>query len=133
MSRLSALGVTTATACLAIVLSGCGNRLRVAEVTGTVTFQGKPVPGLIVQFQHRDGLRDGLPVATGFTDAAGRYRLERSGGKTGAVVGPNTATVTSLGAEGGPTMTLPKNLAERTFPFEVTAGANECDIDLGAE
>jgi len=116
---------------LLTMVTGCGERFRVAEVTGTVRYRGQPVQGLIVQFQHRDGLRDGLPVASGFTDAEGRYRLERTGGKTGAVVGPNTATVVSLGAEGGATVQLPADLADRTFPFEVVAGANECDIDLG--
>lgn len=111
--------------------AGCGEGFRVADVSGTVTYQGRPVPGLMVQFQHRDALRDTLPVATGFTDEQGRYRLTRSGGKAGAVVGPNTATVSALGAEGGPDIKLPRDLAEKTFPFEVAAGANTCDIDLG--
>ncbi len=111
--------------------AGCGEGFRVAEVSGTVTYRGRPVPGLMVQFQHRDALRDTLPVATGFTDEQGRYTLTRSGGKAGAVVGPNTATVSALGAEGGTDVKLPRDLAEKTFSFEVAPGTNTCDIDLG--
>jgi len=118
---------------LLTIVGGCGERFRVADVAGTVTYRGQPVPGLMVQFQHRDGLRDHLPVATGFTDEQGRYRLERAGGKTGAVVGPNTATVTSFSEEGGTKIKLPPDLGAKTFAFEVAASGNVCDIDIGAD
>ncbi len=81
--------------------AGCGEGFRVAEVSGT------------------------------FTDEQGRYTLARSAGKAGAVVGPNTATVSALGAEGGTDVKLPRDLAEKTFSFEVAPGTNTCDIDLG--
>jgi hypothetical protein len=116
---------------IGLLTSGCGEGYRSAPVGGTVVYQGRPVPGLLVQFQHRDGLAKGWPVASGFTDAEGRYSLARPMGKAGAIVGPNTATLSSMGGEGGGGGSLPADLTGRSFPFEVTAGENRCDIDLG--
>lgn len=114
-----------------VIAAGCGEGFRSAPVGGTVTYQGRPVPGLIVQFQHRDGLAKGWPVASGFTDAQGRYALARPLGKPGGIVGPNTATLSPIGGEGGGGGSVPADLTTRTFPFELVAGENRCDIDLG--
>src|SRR5262249_31972413 len=58
-------------------LSGCGgygqsaDLEKVVPVSGTVTYQGKPLEGYQVTFMLTDGRRP----ATGITDAAGKFTL----------------------------------------------------------
>lgn len=81
--------------CLALVLvgittfSGCGDPGPVAEiekvapVSGTVTFQGKPLPGYQVTFLPTDGKR----AATGITDAQGKFIMGTNDAGDGAPPG----------------------------------------------
>jgi hypothetical protein len=48
---------------------GCGRR-DMGPVSGTVTYQGKPVPDAVVKY-----MAPSRPTAVGRTDAAGRYKL----------------------------------------------------------
>lgn len=70
--------------CTVFVLTavGCG-RSDMAKVSGTVTWQGKPVPDAIVEFVPAN-----RPGAVGRTDAAGRYSLTTLKPGDGAFVGP---------------------------------------------
>ena len=52
-----------------VAFAGCSSA-RTAEVSGAVTYRGKPVPAAVVTFVHR-----GAPAAFGDTDAEGRYSL----------------------------------------------------------
>lgn len=66
-----------------VVLAGCGPPgLDTADVTGTLTLDGKSVDGAVLGFQGEQG-----PPATATTDASGAFKLA-------AVVGKNTVTVT---------------------------------------
>ena len=65
-----------------LVAVGCG-RSDMAKVSGTVTWQGKPVPDAIVEFVPAN-----RPGAVGRTDAAGRYSLTTLKPGDGAFVGP---------------------------------------------
>ncbi|HEV8059896.1 MAG TPA: hypothetical protein VGP68_08485 [Gemmataceae bacterium] len=67
--------------------SGCsGNNEKIVSVTGTVTHNGKPVPGMVVSFVPQQMTVTG--VSTGETDEQGRYELTVfSSGQSGAVVG----------------------------------------------
>jgi hypothetical protein len=66
---------------------GCSGRTAgyppLGLVSGTVTFEGQPVSGVIVTFQP---VERGRP-STGKTDAAGRYALEFTEVAKGAMVG----------------------------------------------
>ena len=53
--------------------SGCGRR-NMATVTGTVTYQGRPVPDAFVMFSPTAG-----PASGAVTDAAGEYKLLTGG------------------------------------------------------
>lgn len=66
--------------------SGCGSREKVVAVSGTVTHNGQPVPGIVVSFVPEAQTETG--VSTGETDASGKYNLTvvRTG-SSGAVVG----------------------------------------------
>ena len=48
---------------------GCGRR-EMGPVSGTLTYQGKPVPDAVVKFTAQS-----RPTAVGRTDAEGRYTL----------------------------------------------------------
>ena len=59
------------------------------QVSGTVTFKGKPLKGAIVSFTPKSG---GLP-ASGTTDSAGKYALSTESNLDGAVVGDYTVSI----------------------------------------
>lgn len=84
--------ITLFAACL-LLFSGCnseGNSL--APVSGTVTFDGEPVPKLSVVFSPEPvGENNSVgPYSEGVTDAAGNFTLTSRYGDPGAVVGKHT-------------------------------------------
>lgn len=71
---------------------GCGGSEKVVSVTGTVTHNGQPVPGLFVSFVPEGVTKTG--VSTGETDDNGKYDLTVfKTGKSGAVVGTHKVWV----------------------------------------
>ena len=69
---------------VASTLSGCGtDGPELAEVTGVVTVDGKPVPGAVLTFVPTEG---GSP-SYGGTDTNGKYRLMFTDTKYGAMIG----------------------------------------------
>lgn len=72
---------------------GCGSGgPPLAEVTGTVTLDGKPVPNAVVIFNP---VAAGGSTSLGKTDAQGNYRLEFSQDKTGAMIGEHNVEITT--------------------------------------
>ena len=110
-----------AVACLLAV--GCTDR-RFAEVSGIVQLGGKPLEGAFVVFtpHRKDEVR-----GVGSTDAAGRYRILRPGGKFGAPVGPCTVSVHG-GDSGTP---IPKQFSTASeLLCDVKPGQNEFNVDI---
>jgi hypothetical protein len=73
------------------MLSGCSRppkEAELAEVSGVVAINGKPLPNILVQFLPVVKSGDQGPTSSGVTDEQGEFELETSGGKPGAVVGP---------------------------------------------
>lgn len=111
---------------LVLVAAGCGGR-GFAEVTGTVTMDGRPLAGAFVSFTPAEpgGVR-----GVGATNATGRYRVLRPGSKVGAQIGRNRVSV--AGGDGG--RSIPDEYgAKSTLTYEVTRGANVFDIDIGTK
>lgn len=113
-------------------IPGCSaEKFKTAEVTGTVTLEGTPLEGVSLEFEPARTGSEIPPTAYGSTDAAGRYRLTRVGGKggrPGAVIGMNTVRVS---APEGSTAKVHSHYAEEgAFQFEVKVGPNVFDIDL---
>jgi hypothetical protein len=72
--------------------SGCGGSEKVVSVSGTITRNGKPVPGIVVSFVPEVATETG--VSTGETDDNGKYSLTVvKSGKSGAVVGTHKVWV----------------------------------------
>jgi hypothetical protein len=84
-----------ALAAAAVCAAGCARPVARAAVTGTVTLDGKPLPGVTVAFlPQAEGANPGL-VGRATTDGSGRYTLAGSDGPAGAVVGTNRVIVLS--------------------------------------
>ena len=120
---------------LAVIVCGCGgagDQPELGEVTGTVTLDGKPLPGVWVGFAPTEGRS-----SMGLTDAEGHYKLDYLHDTPGAKVGTHKVTITSpvedqFGNE-------VKNFKERvppqyntntTLTAEVKAEDNTINFDL---
>jgi hypothetical protein len=72
--------------------SGCGGSEKVVPVSGTVTRNGQPVPGLVVSFVPEAATETGVSI--GETDDNGKYSLTVvKTGRSGAVVGTHKVWV----------------------------------------
>lgn len=121
-----------------LLMVGCGKLTdpSTVEVTGRVTIDGKPVEGVIIQFEpDESGIKPGKkapPSAFGTTDADGRYRAFRTGSKAyGAVVGLNNVRVTV--PEGSTAKVHPRYMADNAFWHEIGPGPTVVDLDLVAD
>lgn len=75
-----------------VLVVGCGGSEKVVAVSGTVTHNGQPVPGLVVSFVPDLATETG--VSTGETDSSGRYSLTVVRTRaSGAVVGKHKVWV----------------------------------------
>jgi len=83
---------------MVVVVSGCGTKSgpRVYPVTGTVLYEGKPVLGAVVAFRGEGATR----IATGTTDAQGRFKLTTYNSGDGTVAGKHKVTISKEVVEG---------------------------------
>jgi hypothetical protein len=89
-ARSQSLVVSTAVL-LTVVTGGCGGEtLSLVEVTGTISYQGEPVPNADVMFQPPEA-----PPAMGRSDEQGSFSLVTSG-RPGAAPGPARVAVTAF-------------------------------------
>lgn len=96
MNRLQAGGF--AMAVLAAALVGCGTKQKIptAAVTGTITVNGQPRAGVVVQFEPEAKIR---PSAAE-TDAQGRYVARFTTSQSGVALGPCVVKFAILDAGG---------------------------------
>jgi hypothetical protein len=78
----------------ALLCSGCGKSdgPPLAQVSGVVTIDSKPVKGALLEFIPQG---PGGAVAYGKSDASGRYTMHFGQKRTGAVVGRSLVRITS--------------------------------------
>jgi len=86
------------TALLVILMCcGCKESPHIAPVSGTITYEGKPLEGATITTQPvaKEGSKDPGPGSFGRTDAKGRYTLELvEPARRGAVIGMHHVTIT---------------------------------------
>jgi hypothetical protein len=129
---------------LFFVTAGCGKpSTGLAEVSGTVKFDGKPVSGVVVTFYPivaPGEPRQAFSRAT--TDAVGKYTLMSEDGKPGAVVGKHKVVVSwpvrsgHEVAKSPPPFAIPLRytvVAETPIEKQVNAGPNSIDIDVNKQ
>lgn len=111
----------------ALIVAGCskGDMPPLGSVSGTVTLDGQPLSGVIINFKPDVGR-----MATAVTDGQGRYVLEYSYGNSGSKVGPSTVMFEWPLGESGPA--IPKKYVgmESELKVDVTDGSNVFDFDL---
>lgn len=117
--------------CLALLLaSGCGKSgAEVGEVSGKVTFDGRPLQWANVSFQQQ-----GKGAGSGVTDQDGNYTLIYKRGIMGAPVGKDTVTIV-LDTESAHKKQFipPKYNAQTTLERDVQPGKNEFNFDLKSD
>ena len=69
-------------------LSGCSNSPKLAQVSGVLTYKGKPAPNVIVNFYPENGR-----PSWGLTDATGQFTLEYDKDNKGALIGKHKVSV----------------------------------------
>ncbi len=118
-------------------MAGCGSGgPDIARVEGTVTMDGKPLPRAFVVF-----IPSGGRPSAAETDANGKYTLEFSGGRKGAIPGKNrveinTARQSESNVDGSVTpgvkeMVPAKYNSNSTLEFDVVDGqTNVANFDL---
>jgi hypothetical protein len=96
MNVFHARSWTVAVVLVALVglwLPGCGSKgTALGEVEGTVTLDDEPLAGATISFSPEGGGR----TSSAITDEAGRYRLEFTADKPGALVGKHKVTITTF-------------------------------------
>jgi hypothetical protein len=81
-------------------IAGCGHQtgptagVKTYPVTGTVTYQGKPLPEATVMFRSTDGQY----TASGRTDLEGKYRLTTASPGDGAPAGEYRVAIIAIEA-----------------------------------
>lgn len=76
---------------VSLMVAGCDDGPGIASVEGTVTMDDKPLPNATVIFTPAAG---GRPAA-GRTDSEGKYKLNFSAGRKGAIPGINKVRLTT--------------------------------------
>jgi len=105
--------------------SGSTDQPELAEVSGVVTLDGKPVSGVNILFQPESGR-----AAVGMTDKDGRYELVYLDGVSGCKMGTNTVGFNwppdSLGMVAIPA----SHTGANAFKFDVKPGSNTFDLTM---
>jgi hypothetical protein len=111
--------------CLVVGCSG-GTKFSTARAGGTVTCEGQPVAGAVVNFTPLAAASGGGRGATGITDGQGRFVLTTYTTGDGAMVGKHRVSVGSedankpLPGNSPPDLTLDVQPGNNDFPIELT-------------
>ncbi|VTS02822.1 Uncharacterized protein OS=Rhodopirellula sallentina SM41 GN=RSSM_06098 PE=4 SV=1 [Gemmata massiliana] len=99
MRRSPIARVTLSLALYLAFTSGCGSGPEFAEVEGTVTLDGKPLPSVEVVFLPDAEKKTQGPTSACYTDDNGHYKLRCDGaGRAGALVGTHRVCVQDIAA-----------------------------------
>ena len=127
---------------LFFVLPGCGGREvpELAYVSGTVTMDGQPLPGVQVHFHPID--QEGMGVGrsgVGKTDSEGNYVLYYMEGIEGTKLGTNDVSIMTHWPDGEPGDGEYEKIPTRyygkrtTLQEEVVEGENTFNFDLKSQ
>lgn len=101
-----------------LFLTSCGRpsgQPELVDVTGTITMEGSPVKGALVQFSPGSGR-----PSTALTNAEGFYELRYSESEKGALVGRHTVSITL----GRPPVTRGGKTVQPAVPEKIPAKYN---------
>lgn len=120
-----------AAACLVAGVGCRGPGFDVAAVDGTVTVDGKPAAGLMIEFApvRRDDVQP--PLSYGLTDARGAYTARDRRGNPGVVVGAVRVTFSTV--EGAPPIAPGRIFGTEVLDREVKPGSTTLDFHLESQ
>jgi hypothetical protein len=120
--------------------AGCGGSGDLVSASGTVTLDGEPLEGVIVEFQPTDPDR---ATVFGLTGPNGRYRLRRTAFESGVAPGEYLVRIYCESEDGGANCreagTEPSRIPARyRWPSELRAtvaarGRNRLDFELASD
>lgn len=130
MKRRSHTWCLTALCLVLTSAGGCSSGVHRSEVTGTVTFAGKPVTqGVQVVFTPQG---PDAEVTTGVTNDQGRYTMYHKPGMKGLLTGTYTVSIKQPGdAIAGPGLILPPELAAIKIPEQYRTGTSTLECNVG--
>lgn len=110
---------------------GCsrGENFKFNTVSGTVTMNGQPLPGVLVSFYPSQS----GPASAGVTDSSGKFNLHDRDGTPGAVAGEHSVMIITAPTESGAPAKetiLPKYNTETELKETVKEGPNEFTFAL---
>jgi hypothetical protein len=105
--------------------SGVSDQPELGRVTGTVTLDGQPLAGVIVNFQPESGR-----AATAETDSKGYYDLVYIYGSNGAKVGKNAVSFRWPDGSEGKKPIPAKYAGKSELTVEVQGGKNQLNWEL---
>jgi len=95
-------------------LAGCGKSEygATARVSGKVTYKGKPVPNMLINFMPV-GAKEGRP-SWGTIDGSGNYKMDEEGDLKGVIMGHHKVYITAPATtiDGGTSKASKKAIAE---------------------
>lgn len=106
---------------VSLAFLGCnseGSNLATLPVTGTVTLDGKPVPGAAVAFSPNDAKGR---AASGMTDVDGKFKLTTMVAGDGALAGSYKVAITKTIAGSSGPKEDPRNSGKKMTPEETKA------------
>jgi hypothetical protein len=116
----------------AMLMVGCGpSSGTIAPVSGKLTVDGKPMPGVEIIFSPKmtDTNSNPGPYSFGTTDEEGNFELKTRYGDKGAVIGWHIVTMQYSDLEAGAMDNLRAELAEIRSMGEGDAAAVQAQID----
>ena len=117
------IGVLPLLACLV----GCDGGTPLGSVTGRVTYNGEPLDCAMIEFVPVQEGRQSV----GYTDESGRYALQYTLQRKGALLGRHQVRVKVYPEPGSPLIHVPAEYGSKSqVEFEVKPGANTYDITL---
>jgi len=122
------LALVVLASAMALAIAGCGRSdlPELGRVQGTVTLDGKPLPGAAVGFYPLSGGRQALAIV----DKDGKYDLTYVHGAAGAKTGPNEVTV-FWPDDSEATAAIPEKYNKKSeLQFDVKPGKNTFDIKM---
>jgi hypothetical protein len=131
-------------AALAVSIAGCGTRVEMGQVQGTVKIGSQPVPGVLVTFVPAEQVAGSTICSSGQTDEQGRYSLRAESQVEGAVIGKHLIIIEDLAINSAPrdadgtVLKLPpvrfdakfSSLLDTPLVRDVTAGQQTIDLEL---
>jgi hypothetical protein len=120
---------------LVVMLAGCGGGggPPLGTVSGFVSLDGEPLKEATVTFAPASGR-----PSQGMTDGEGRFTLDYTPGRPGAVIGEHRVRISTEGYVQRPDGTVEERKervpaaynARSTLTATVQAGGNDCSFDL---